>query len=117
MVFRECDVRYEVYGFGPGGGMRERYVEATHGPTGIKAKAWVGSIAKSKAVAAATIRGRLACGLAERQANRKPVRTYYADGILDGVVDHRTGVRVGVDALRRGKIDGLIAAYLAAEAA
>ena len=116
MMFRECDVRYEVYGFGPGGGMRKPYVEAIHEPTGIKAKTWARSIAKSKAVAAAIIRGRLACGLPERPAPCKPIRSYYADGILDGVVDRRTGVRVGLDALTQGKIDGLIAAYLAAEA-
>jgi protein subunit release factor A len=137
MVFRECDVRYEAFrGSGPGGQHKNKHaccIRAIHEPTGVVAiSTSERSQSANKRYALESLKGKLAtmadnARKADRKAARdaKPeasfggaaIRTYRLCGNDVGVVDHRTGVRAGIDALRRGKIDGLIAAYLAAEAA
>jgi len=134
MLAPESEVRFENFsGSGPGGQHRNRHancVRATHVPTGVVASATSErSQRQNRAAALAALRGKLARMVEEAAAARrkgrrdaKPaagfgvvaIRTYRLGGPDAGVVDHRTGLRAGLDALRRGRIEPLLAAGRAA---
>lgn len=128
LTFSEADVRYEAFaGSGPGGQYRNKHqncIRAIHEPTGIVAVATSErSQTQNKAAALALLKARLRAVVAAREAREKKarrdakpaagfggaaIRTYRLCGKDVGVVDHRSGIRTGVDALLAGKIDPLL---------
>lgn len=125
------DVRFEAFrGRGPGGQHKnktETCIRAIHEPTGLVATAVnERSQSQNKAAAIKILEGKLARLSADRlQAERagrrdeKPeaafgaqIRTCRMCGSDQGIQDHRTGERSGLDAVKRGRIDGFIRAFL-----
>lgn len=131
MKFDPRDVEFEAFsGKGPGGQHKNRHyccIRATHIPTGIVAVATSErSLLQNKEAAIKTLAAKLAKIQEEKEQAAKrarrdeqpeasfgsQIRTYRTTGADQGVVDHRTGATATLAALSRGKLDGLIEAYM-----
>jgi protein subunit release factor A len=125
------DVRFECFsGHGPGGQNRnkcQKCVRAIHEPTGIVGVSTSErSLRQNKANAIESLQAKLDQMKADQiqaakaaRRDEKPeasfgaqIRTTRMCGNEQGTVDHRTGARAGIDGVFRGRIDGLIQAFL-----
>ena len=125
------DVRFECFsGHGPGGQKRNKCqncVRAIHEPTGVVAQCTSERfLRQNKAGAIKALQEKLDSLKDDRmqamkaaRRDEKPeasfgaqIRTARMCGNEQCVVDHRTGFRAGIDAIKRGNIGGFIEAFL-----
>lgn len=131
VVLRKCDIDREPYkASGPGGQHRnktETAIRLRHRPTGVVAQCCSErSQSYNYEAAWKMLQAKLDRMFEDHQNEQrrlshkgKPkasfgnqIRSYFLDGNMQRVVDHRTGAEITVGQFRKGDIDPLLHAYL-----